>query len=275
MLKAQYLFRLDDITPTMHWGRFWGLLSVLLKSRVRPLLGLVPDNQDPALDVADERPDFWTVMRQLHSEGLVDIAQHGYQHTLRSRPGLQVIGRRFGIKEMSEFAGDSYASQLSRLDAGQRVLESEQLATPFFMAPNHSFDLNTLRALKTCGFSALSDGIALFPFERAGITLGPQQLWRPLWMPCGVATICLHTNEMGPHEVGAVRAFLRTRPKLTCFAEQARRPASTILRRATNASFTVAYASARSAKLAANSLRAAGQPRLPRGLPERSQQSCI
>lgn len=262
MTGARYIIRIDDVTPTMNWGRFWAALSLLLKHKARPLLGVVPDNQDPKLDLSGERQDFWTVMRQLSNEQLVDIAQHGYQHTLRPRPGLQMIGHRFGIKEMSEFAGDSYASQVRRLDAGRCILEAQGLPTGYFMPPNHSFDLNTLRALKTCGFSALSDGIALFPFRRAGITCVPQQLWKPAWLPCGVMTICLHTNEMDAHDVKLIRSFLRSRPQLTSFSREAQQAPGTLAHRAANASFNLAYSGARAAQLATRSLRGNYSPGL-------------
>ncbi len=278
-MTARYIIRLDDITPGMHWGKFWAALSLLIKSKVRPLLGVVPDNRDPKLEVAPHRPDFWAVVRQLHQDGLVDIAQHGYQHTLWSRPGLPIIGRRYGIKEMSEFAGDTYASQLRRIEAGSKILEHNGLPARFFMAPNHSFDMNTLRALKTCGFTAVSDGIALFPFQRAGVTLVPQQLWRPAWLPCGVATICLHTNEIGPFELRNIRVFLRTRAHVTRFSSEVSALPLSAPKRALNGCFAATYAgiraSQRACRRAARGSRPAASPEWKLLAPtERSSQSC-
>ena len=248
MTSAQYLFRLDDITPTMHWGRFWAVMALFRRFKVRPLLGIVPDNQDPSLMVERAAPDFWKVMQQLRDEKLVDISQHGYQHTLSARPGLPLIGRSYGIKEHSEFAGDSYGSQLERIDAGQKILETHNLGTSYFMAPNHSFDVNTLRALKTCGFSALSDGISLFPFRREGLTFVPQQLWRPAWLPCGTITVCLHSNELRPHDVKGIREFLRSSARFTDFESASHSLADGALSLAANHSFKLAYLSARALK---------------------------
>ncbi len=279
MMGARYIIRLDDICPGMHWGRFWAVLSLLMRSKVCPLLGVVPDNQDPALEVQPHRADFWTVMRQLSDEGSVEIAQHGYQHTLWHRPGLPIIGRRFGIKEMSEFAGDTYASQLRRIESGSRILERHGLPVRYFMAPNHSFDVNTLRALKTCGFTAVSDGIALFPFQRAEMTLVPQQLWRPAWLPCGVGTICLHTNEIGAFELRDIRVFLRARASISRFSVEATAATASPPRRAINRCFATTYASIRALQRAgkrfATRSRSAAAPewklRVPTG---RSSQSC-
>lgn len=278
-MSARYIIRLDDITPGMHWGKFWATLSLLIKSKVRPLLGVVPDNHDPKLEVQPHRPDFWAVLRQLYKDGHVDIAQHGYQHTLWHRPGLPMIGRRFGIKEMSEFAGDTYASQLRRIEAGSKILEHQGLPTHYFMPPNHSFDMNTLRALKTCGFTSVSDGIALFPYQRAGVTLVPQQLWKPAWLPCGVATICLHTNEIGPFELRNIRMFLRSRPAITRFSSEASAMPPSAPQRALNGCFAATYAGIRASQRAyrgvARGSRPAASPEWKLLAPtERSSQSC-
>ena len=246
MKRARYLFRLDDITPTMHWGRFWAIMTLFRRFKVRPLLGVVPDNLDPSLRIEEPRSDFWSVLRQLRDEGLAEIAQHGYQHTLVPRPGLPIIGRRFGIKEMSEFAGDSFSSQLTRIDTGLRILEANGLATTFFMAPNHSFDLNTLRALRRCGFTAVSDGISLFPFSREGLTFVPQQLWRPIQFPCGTLTICLHSNELAPHDVSAIRRFLRSKVVRSDFSSEVSAASPRLISTVANQLFVLAYAGARS-----------------------------
>lgn len=270
-MRARYVFRLDDITPTMDWGRFWGLMALFRRSKVRPLLGIVPDNLDQALVRQRPRRDFWQTLRQLRDEGLVDVAQHGYQHTLSFRPGLQLIGRAFGIKEFSEFAGDSYSSQLCRIDEGYKILDSHGLATPYFMAPNHSFDVNTLRALAACGFRAITDGVSLFPVCMHGIICVPQQLWRPRVLPFGSITICLHTNDMGPRAVAQVREFLRRPLRFSSFAAEASGASSSLATKVGNASFMLAYAGARGLR---------GLLRDPRpgpagaGHPENSQLSC-
>jgi len=223
MMKARYLFRMDDITPTMDWGRFWALLRLFQRNRVKPLLGIVPDNKDPKLDIQKAEPQFWETMRLLVERDLVEIAQHGYQHILSPISGRALVSHRSGPHvERSEFVGCSFQDQVERIQKGREILQVHGLSTDNWFSPNHSFDLTTLNALKTAGFRAVSDGIALFPHKFRGLVFVPQQLWRPTWAPTGVFTICLHSNEITNQEIQAIRQFLRTPASITSFEAEVR-----------------------------------------------------
>lgn len=223
MIKARYLFRMDDITPTMDWGRFWALLRLFQRHRVKPLLGVVPDNQDRKLNRQKSEPRFWEVMRSLAERDVVEIAQHGYQHILERDSNHALCTRGDGQRfRWSEFAGYSYNEQLEKIQKGRAILQDNGVFTDFWFAPNHSFDLTTLNALKTVGFTAVSDGLSLVPFKERGLIFVPQQLWRPAWAPCGVFTICLHSNEITNGEIKAIRHFLRTPVHLTSFGAEVR-----------------------------------------------------
>ncbi len=240
-MTARYLFRMDDITPTMDWGRFRAIIALFRNHNVKPLLGVVPDNRDPSLNREPPHPHFWREMRQLQADDLVDFAQHGYQHIVTHRPGAALLGPAVGIKEASEFAGDPLEHQWERIAKGQQILSDNGIRTRVWMAPNHSFDRNTLIALKKCDFVAITDGIALYPSEEEGLICVPQQTWRPRWMPCGVQTVCLHTNHITPHDVKRLRLFLR-RP-FTCsrFSDEVARFAPNPLHTAANHAFRSAY----------------------------------
>jgi uncharacterized membrane protein YbhN (UPF0104 family) len=150
---------------------------------------------------------------------------------------------------MSEFAGRSFNEQLSKVRVGQALLEARGITTRYWMAPNHSFDHNTLKALQLCGFTALTDGVSLTPFTTNGLVFIPQQLWRPQWMPYGVITICLHTNEMKTTHVKALRAFLRRPFTFSTFSEEVHR--SHLTQRTlpgANGAFRFLYAGARRLK---------------------------
>jgi predicted deacetylase len=219
-VAASYLFRMDDITPEMDWDRFLALMSLFKRHDIKPLLGLVPDNRDPHLARGLARPDFWDFIRNLQQTNTVDIAQHGYQHILVHRPGAALIGPTYGIKkEVSEFAGDPYADQFFRIREGLKILNRNGLTTTTWMAPNHSYDRHTLKALIENGFTSLSDGVALFPYRSNGLLFVPQTSWRPRWMPLGVHTICLHTNSITPAEVKRLRTFLRRPLNFTRFSD--------------------------------------------------------
>lgn len=267
MMKARYLFRMDDITPTMDWGRFWALLRLFQRNRVKPLLGIVPDNKDKKLDRQKPEPHFWDTMRLLVERDLVEIAQHGYQHILARTSETALLTQSHGKRvERSEFAGYSYKEQLERIQKGREILTQEGLTTDYWFSPNHSFDLTTLSALKTAGFTAVSDGVALLPYTYRGLIFIPQQLWRPAWVPTGVFTICLHSNEITNDEIKSIRQFLRTPANITSFGAEVKGFRHKKLDGIKNSLFTGLYRGARRARRALNQ-RATPSEALPTSQP--------
>lgn len=252
-MSASYIFRMDDIAPAMDWGRFLALMQLFKRHEVRPLLGIVPDNRDPNLNRHPHRSDFWEVIRDLFESDAVDIAQHGYQHILVHRPEASILGPSVGIrKEVSEFAGDTLLDQSFRIREGQKILRRHGLYTSYWMAPNHSFDIHTLKALRANGFTALSDGIGLYPFHYHDLLFVPQTSWTPRWMPCGIHTICLHANSITPQDVKLLRLFLRrplhfTRFSVVCGGSQSS-PAHEIANHAYAKAYKAAWAIKRSLK---------------------------
>ena len=217
-MRARYIYRMDDITPAMNWREFWRCLDLFRRYGVRPLLGIVPDNRDPNLCVDRDEPSFWSIIRQLITEGRVEISQHGFQHLYVSKKhGL--LGRRYAFPCDSEFVGLPYEVQLDKIENGLRILNDEGIHTEVWMAPSHSFDRTTLRALRAAGFEALSDGIGLYPFRSEGITFVPQQLWAPKDFAFGVWTICLHINNQGDHLFDRVEAHLKSGARIITFGE--------------------------------------------------------
>lgn len=196
-MGAKYLYRMDDITPDMDWGQFWRYMGLFEKHGVRPILGVVPDNQDPALSRGKPNKDFWKILRELKEQGMADIAQHGYRHKLHQTALGKYLGITGASKPMSEFAGLPYEVQYERIAAGQRILDNEGLRTDIWMAPCHTFDPVTLKVLRDLGFRRITDGISLYPFRHKGLVFIPQQLWQPRWFPVGILTVCIHSNTCG------------------------------------------------------------------------------
>lgn len=243
-----YIFRMDDISPVMNWNSFFALLQLFSKHNVKPLLGIIPDNQDKRLSREPYRPNFWKTMRQLVADNLVDIAQHGYQHLLRPRYTQQIPKYLMPTRPFSEFAGDPLHIQVDKIRRGQRILLDEGLSTTYWMAPNHSLDRVTLRALWLLGFSTATDGIALHPFFDEGILFIPQQTWRPRWSPGGVQTICLHSDSITVSEIRRLRHFLRRPHIIERFSSIASLGDTFKTREVTNAVFRTPYKLARYAK---------------------------
>mgnify|MGYP000850637529 CR=1 FL=1 len=57
-------------------------------------------------------------------------------------------------------------------------ISSENLKIRVFFAPNHTFDNNTLLALKECGITEIIDGYGLMPYEENNIKFIPQLFYK-------------------------------------------------------------------------------------------------
>ena len=202
-MSAEYLLRLDDACPTMDHGKWDAVEQVLTVRSARPIVAIVPANEDPALVRAAVDPSFWQRARTWARAGWV-IGLHGCSHTLRpSRAGLVPVQAR------SEFVDLPLDEQRRRIREGVRVFEANGLQAEAWVAPAHGFDMMTLQALRVeSQIRLISDGFARRPYSREGFVWLPQQLWRPRDMRSGLWTICLHPNEMDESAVRALDEFL-------------------------------------------------------------------
>lgn len=201
-MKANYILRMDDACPTMH-GNWERIESILNHYGIRPIVAVIPANADPQMNLQDARPDFWDIVRRWQQNGWC-IALHGYDHVYtQHETGLVGIGRK------SEFAGLPYEQQAQKIEAGLRVFAREKITARCWVAPSHSFDLDTLKALREkSAIRTVSDGLALHPFTQYGFDWIPQQLWRFRTMPFGTWTFCLHPNTMKEKDLQNLDDFL-------------------------------------------------------------------
>lgn len=212
-LQARYLIRFDDICPTMNWSVWREIEAILVESEVKPMLAVVPNNQDDALRVSPERSDFWTHVRSWQRRGWT-IGLHGYEHRyVNSCAGLVGLNRR------SEFAGLSHRNQQEKLRLAVKIFEREHVKPDVWIAPSHSFDSNTIEALLDIGLPYISDGFFLYPGKDArGVMWIPQQIWRFRKVPFGVWTVCLHHNNWGLAELQSFsRNVAAYRDRITSF----------------------------------------------------------
>jgi predicted deacetylase len=209
---AQYLIRFDDLCPTVPPGRWQEFRAVLEEFRIRPILAIVPDNQDSELNRAPHDPSFWEEMQAMEAAGAA-IAVHGYRHLCRSQ-GESLLG----LHRRSEFAGVDLATQREWIHAGLEILRAKGLNPRLWVGPRHGFDLNTLQALREEGMEYISDGFARIPYRRHGVTWIPQQLWSPVPKSKGLWTICIHPYAARGSEVARLRSFLKGYwPQFTSF----------------------------------------------------------
>ena len=159
--------RMDDITPDMDWAKFLRFKELCDLYQVKPLIGVVPANQDTMLHIEKPRIDYWEYLHTLQSEGWC-IAQHGCTHIYNThKKGC------FPLNALSEYAGNSYEEQYASLEKGQKILKGHQIDTDIFMAPAHSYDYNTLKALRELGFTKITDGFGRQPYQWQGLTFYP------------------------------------------------------------------------------------------------------
>ncbi len=188
-MTAQYIIRFDDICPTMNWAVWEQVEPILNQYDIKPIVAIVPDNRDPELIIDPAKNDFWERVRNWQNSGWT-IALHGYQHIYSTK-----LSGLTKINEYSEFVGLSYEQQYDKLQRGLQILHDHGIYPTVWVAPAHSFDELTVKALLSLGIKVISDGYYYRPVNRLGAVWVPQQLWRFREMPAGLWTICFHTNE--------------------------------------------------------------------------------
>ena len=196
--------RFDDINSRMNWDKFLVLKNVLEKYNIKSILGVVPNCKDHNLFFGKPAKNYNQRLLKYKLFGDT-IAQHGFEHLYDSKQKGY-----FGSSRNSEFAGHSFGKQRSRLYKGKCFLEKLSLWEPVFMAPCHSFDENTLRALNKLGFKSISDGYGFFPYKKKGIDLVPQISSRPFNIGFGLSTICIHTNNLNKKNIKNFLEFIST-----------------------------------------------------------------
>ena len=197
--------RLDDITPDMDWEKFRRLEKMLDENHIAPLLGIVPDNQDPNLMRAAAMPDFDEQIRRWEAKDWV-LAMHGWKHIYTTKSG-----GLFPLNNFSEFAGVSRDQQRKMIYDGKEKLQRMGVTTNIFMAPAHSFDKNTLSLLKEAGFKYITDGFGSFPYEWKGLTFLPIAFQRSkdIEKSEGYTTLVFHTNTMDEQEFADFEKILK------------------------------------------------------------------
>lgn len=184
--------RMDDITPDMDWNAFYRVKEILDKEGIKPLLGIVPDNKDSNLHKEEAKEDFWQQMIELQEKGWC-MALHGMHHVYTTKKG-----GLFPLNHFSEYAGLPYETQEKMIREGSEILRAKGIQTDLFMAPGHSYDQNTLKALKANNFTGITDGFGDAPYLYEGITFYPIsfRMDKTLQKVDGYSTMVLHANTM-------------------------------------------------------------------------------
>ncbi len=201
-----YLIRLDDASDYMDVERWNRMEQLLNAANVKPLVGIIPNNQDPLfVDNYPKSPAFWEKARKWQTDGW-RIALHGYEHVYTTN-----CGGMNPVHNHSEYAGLSLDSQREKIRLGLEVLKAKGLNPDVFFAPSHTFDENTLNALLLeSDIRIISDTVANDTYCYKGFTFIPQQSGRVRELPFKLSTICLHPNTTTDEDFLQIEAFLHS-----------------------------------------------------------------
>ena len=212
-MSVRFLLRFDDMCPTINWEVWQKLETIMIEEDVRPILSVIPDNQDQALHEGEPDQRFWDRVRSWQARGWT-IGLHGYQHLYVSKESGIV-----GLNNFSEFAGLPLGEQRDKLRKGLEIFARERVRADAWVAPAHSFDANTIEALVSLGVRTISDGMSPYPHgDSQGVFWVPQQLWKFRRVPFGVWTICVHhTDELYTDSTHFRKCIRKYRQSITNF----------------------------------------------------------
>lgn len=204
MMTAKYLFRMDDACHTMDKSR-WQILEDLFDDfGIKPIVAVVPDNQDPKLNVDTFDPMFWNKVRSWQDKGWA-IAMHGHQHLMHYTESKLVLP----FYKRSEFGGLPYEDQSEKIRQSWKLFLSQGVEPKIWIAPAHCFDLVTLKAIRDeTAIRIVSDGIACNPYYEHDFFWIPQQLWELNDRRSGLWTVCLHPNTMLDQDILFLRDMI-------------------------------------------------------------------
>ena len=211
MFETRYLIRLDDACPTMS-RKWWDKVETVLdKNGVRPMVGIVPNCNDDNLAPDSVDSCFWEKARKWQEKGWA-IAMHGYDHCYISDQGLKGLNP---LWKRSEFAGVKLDSQRKKIREGVSLLREKGLDVKYFFAPSHTFDANTLEALRLeSEIRVISDMYTLKPYKEGDFVFIPCQIGHPMKMLLpGLYTICLHPNTFNDAAIERLDQFIQANQK--------------------------------------------------------------
>lgn len=201
-----YIVRLDDACSYYDAKKWQRIEALLDKYSIKPIVAIIPNCEDPLIRdkyVKDE--SFWDKARSWQEKGWT-IALHGYNHVYANRnaKGLNPIN------DFSEFAGVALNEQKEKIRNGLEIFKKQGLTASIFVAPAHSFDENTLRALKEeSNIRIISDTIAGDVYFQDGFYFIPQQCGAFRRLPFRIVTGCYHPNTMNNESFIKLETFIR------------------------------------------------------------------
>lgn len=217
-MKQQYLIRLDDACPTMDRVKWVRIEEILDRYGIKPMVGVIPHNEDPKQQIDSVDVNFWDIVHQWENKGWA-IALHGYNHCYRSDGGFNGLNPMWS---RSEFAGLPLEEQREKIKRGVAIMREHGINPKFFFAPSHTFDENTLIALREeSDIRIISDTIATKPYRYKDYVIIPQFGGQCRKMKLsGLFTFCLHPTTMEDEAFEKTAIFLKSnKGRFTSFGD--------------------------------------------------------
>ena len=209
------LIRFDDIAPNMSWEMMDKCQKLLNYYDLKPVMGVIPDNQDNELLKYPKRENFWEIVKKWELNDW-SIAMHGYNHLYDKETNKKDF---FNYGGRSEFFGHSYEDQLSKIKKGLEIFQKNNIQIDTFFAPNHTYDRNTFKALKNSGILKIIDGYGLMPYSFNGIKFVPQLFYKLHILPFGIQSTQIHINYWSDKDFINFKKFIEKHHKKVISAD--------------------------------------------------------
>ena len=184
------LIRIDDVSENMNWSLMNKCETLFDQYNIKPLLGVIPCNEDKDFYAYEKNNDFWNKVRSWQKKGW-EISMHGFTHVYDQETNKKDY---FNYGGGSEFCGHSYSTQFSRVKNGLKKFEDENIKISSFFAPNHTYDKNTFAALQESGVKHIIDGYGLIPYTKNNLNFFPQLFYKEIMLPFGIQSTQIHLN---------------------------------------------------------------------------------
>lgn len=214
--STKIVFRIDDVCHNMKWKSFFKVINLFKKYKIKPILGVIPNNKDKDFKKYPKcKFNFWKKIYYFQQSGY-EIAIHGYQHIYSAMSNNDYLNHGGN----TEFSGYSYQNQLQKLTRAKKIFNKNKIKVETFFAPNHTFDINTIKALNNINIKYVLDGYGVAPYSFKNLIFFPQLFYNLKKIPFGFQTVQLHTNYFNKNDFVNLKKFLEVnKNKITNFAD--------------------------------------------------------